>query len=78
MLGNRVRNRLTVLVPEQGKTLTDYGLAPDGRGLFHWAEGETVPSSVQYVHQKDDHLHRVIAEIMGWRMIPWEEVCFPA
>ena len=31
-LGNRVMNRLTVLVPEAGKSLTDYGLQADGRG----------------------------------------------
>ena len=71
-LGNRVLNRLTVLLPEEGKTLTDYGLAADGRGFFRWEDGETIPSSVHYVHQKDEHLHRVIAEIMGWPEVPFE------
>ena len=31
-LGSRVQDRLTVLLPPPGRTLTDYGLAPDGTG----------------------------------------------
>ena len=71
-LGNRVQGRLTVLIPEEGKKLTDYGLQEDGRGLLRWEDGTMVPSSVQYVHQKDEHLHRVVAEILGLREVPFE------
>ncbi len=70
MLGNRVLNRLTVLVPEEGRTLTDYGLAPDGSGQFLWPDGTQVYSSVDYVHQKDAHVHQAIARTLGlstWR-----------
>ncbi len=69
-LGNRVRNRLTVLLPEAGKTLTDYGLHPDGTGKIRWENGDVIPSSVQYVHLKDEHLHRSVAEVMGWEDVP--------
>ncbi len=65
MLGNRVENRLTVLLPEAGKSLTDYGLAPDGSGKFFLPDGTWVYSSVDYVHQKDEHLHRAIAETLN-------------
>ena len=65
-LGNRVKNRLTVLVPEVGKELTDYGLNADGSGTFRWPDGETVYSSVKYVHQKDAHLHRAVAVALGF------------
>ena len=64
-LGNRVLNRLTMLVPEEGRTRTDYGLMEDGRGSVRWPDGETVFSSVDYVHQKDEHLHRPAAEALG-------------
>ena len=64
-LGNRVLNRLTVLVPEEGKDLADYGLNPDGSGFFRWKDGEVIPSSVLYVHQKDAHFHRAAAEALG-------------
>jgi CubicO group peptidase (beta-lactamase class C family) len=64
-LGNRVKNRLTVLIPEEGKTLTDYGLNADGSGHFRWTDGEVIPSSVKYVHQKDRHLHRAVEEALG-------------
>ena len=72
-LGNRVKNRLTVLIPEEGKKLTDYGLNADGSGKFRWTDGETVPSSVKYVHQKDAHLHRAVAETLGLREVPFGE-----
>ena len=64
-LGNRVLNRLTVLVPEEGKNLADYGLNPDGSGFFRWTDGEEIPSSVKYVHQKDEHFHRAAAAALG-------------
>ena len=69
-LGNRVLDRLTVLVPETGRTLTDYGLAADGSGQVTWTDGQRVFSSVDYVHQKDQRLHRPIAALLGlptWR-----------
>ena len=72
-LGNRVKNRLTVLVPEEGKTLEDYGLNADGTGRFRWDDGEVIPSSVKWVHQKDAHLHRAVAETLGLKDIPFEE-----
>ncbi len=76
-LGNRVRNRLTVLLPEEGKGLTDYGLNADGSGTFRWTEEDgsvkEIPSSVKYVHQKDEHLHRVIAEVLELPKIPFGE-----
>lgn len=65
MLGNRVLNRLTTLVPEPDKNLTDYGLAPDGSGKFYLPDGTWIYSSVDYVHQKDEHLHKAIAEVLG-------------
>ena len=71
-LGNRVKNRLTVLVPEEGKTLADYGLNDDGTGTFRWEDGEVIHSSVKYVHQKDRHLHSAVMralcrEVVGCR-----------
>ena len=54
-----------MVVPEPGKGLTDYGLAPDGSGEILWEDGTRVPSSVKYVHQKDEHLHSVIAKVLG-------------
>lgn len=60
LLGNRVENRLTFLTPEEGKNLTDYGLNSDGTGLINWNDREKIYSSVNYVHQKDAHLHTAI------------------
>ena len=63
-------NRLTVLVPEAGKSLTDYGLQADGRGSIVWDDGTRVVSSVNYVHQKDAHFHQAVAdtlELPAWR-----------
>ena len=70
-LGNRVKNRLTVLIPEEGKDLTDYGLNADGSGAFRWPDGEVIPSSVKYVHQKDATLHKAVAETLGLEEIPF-------
>ncbi|MBE5796794.1 MAG: beta-lactamase family protein [Clostridiales bacterium] len=64
-LGNRVLDRLTVLVPEEGRSITDYGLNPDGTGQVLWPDGRLVYSSVDYVHQKDAHLHRAVADELG-------------
>jgi CubicO group peptidase (beta-lactamase class C family) len=75
-LGNRVKDRLTVLLPETGKSLEDYGLNADGSGKFPWIEpdGTTrmIPSSVQYVHQKDEHLHKIVARVLKLKEIPFE------
>ena len=65
LLGNRVQNRLTVLVPEAGKSLTDYGLSADGTGSLVWTNGEMIYSSVNYVYQKDIHFHQAVASEMG-------------
>ena len=70
-LGNRVKNRLTVLLPEDGKELEDYGLNADGSGFFLWKDGEKIPSSVKYVHQKDAHLHMAVAEVLGLDPVPF-------
>jgi CubicO group peptidase (beta-lactamase class C family) len=72
-LGNRVRNRLTVLVPEEGKSLTDYGLREDGSGMFRWTDGVVIPSSVKWVHRKDEYLHRAVAETLELPEIPFGE-----
>ena len=72
-LGNRVKGRLTMLTPEDGKTFRDYGLNEDGSGSVIWEDGVRVPSSVKYVHQKDEHLHRVVAAVLGLKETGWEE-----
>ena len=64
-LGNRVQNRLTVLVPEAGKSITDYGLKSDGTGTFVCPDGARIYSSVNYVYQKDVHFHQAVANEMG-------------
>ena len=64
-LGNRVQNRLTVLVPEAGRSITDYGLAADGTGRILWPDGTWIYSSVNYVYQKDAHFHQAVANEMG-------------
>ena len=72
-LGNRVQGRLTVLLPGEGKTFADYGLAEDGSGIVTWEGGIRVPSSVKYVHQKDEHLHQAIAQVLGLPEIEFRE-----
>lgn len=64
-LGNRIMNRLTVLLPEKGKTYADYGLNADGQGSILWEDGERVWSSVNYVHQKDCHFHQAVMDELG-------------
>lgn len=71
-LGSRTQNRLSVLVPEAGKSLTDYGLNADGTGCITWPDGTKVWSSVDYVHHKDAHFHRAVADVLGlpaWRPV---------
>ena len=64
-LGNRVLNRLTVLLPEEGKTFADYGLQTDGSGSILWPDGSRIWSSVNYVHQKDAHFHNEVQAVLG-------------
>ena len=66
-LGSRVMNRVTVLTPPPGKTLSDFGLAPDGTGVIDWPGEGKVVSSVNFVYLKDAHYHPVVAEEMGWQ-----------
>lgn len=69
-LGNRVLDRLTVLVPEKGLSRKDYGLNEDGSGQVRWTDGSLLFSSVDYVHQKDAKLHAPIGELLRlphWR-----------
>ena len=42
-----------------------------GSGVFRWNDGEVIPSSVKYVHQKDEHLHKAIAEVLGLEYLPF-------
>ena len=72
-LGNRVKGRLTMLIPEEGKSFGDYGLNEDGSGVVTWEDGTRVPSSVKYVHQKDEHLHKAVAKVLDLPEIGWEE-----
>ena len=61
-----------MLLPEEGKTFADYGLCPDGSGHITWTDGTVLPSSVKYVHQKDEHLHQAVAHVLGLKEIrPW-------
>lgn len=64
-LGDRVLNRLTVLLPAPGRSRTDYGLAEDGSGFVRWTDGSRIASSVDYVHHKDAHLHAQVARQLG-------------
>ena len=59
-LGNRVRNRLTMLLPEEDRDFASYGLRGDGSGIITWPDGTRHFSSVNYVHQKDSRLHAAI------------------
>ena len=64
-LGNRVRDRLTVLISPEGRCREDYGLREDGLGEIRWRDGSLHPSSVNYVHQKDAHLHAAVDRVLG-------------
>ncbi len=61
-LGSRCQNRLTVCVPESGKSWADYGLNADGTGCITWPDGRRIWSSVDYVHHKDAHLHQAVMD----------------
>ena len=64
-LGNRVQDRLTVLIPEPGKSFADYGLNPDGTGQITWPDGRKVWSSVNFAHHRDEHFHASLAKLLG-------------
>ena len=64
-LGSRVQDRLSVLVPPPGKTLADYGLAPDGTGTVDWPGEGPVVSSVDFVHLKDAYYHPFVQAELG-------------
>ncbi len=64
-LGSRVFNRLSILMPEEGRTLRDYGLAEDGTGWIDWPGEGRIPSSVDFVHRKDSHYHPAVARTLG-------------
>ncbi len=64
-LGSRVRDRLSVLLPAEGKTLAEYGLSPDGTGRILWPDGSMVWSSVHYVYQTDEHFHPAVTDTLG-------------
>jgi len=54
-----------VLIPPEGKRREDYGLRADGVGEIRWFDGSLHFSSVDYVHQKDEHLHAVIEQVLN-------------
>lgn len=68
-LGNRCHGRVSHIVPKPGASLADYGLPENGVGSVAWPDGRLVPSSVRYVHFKDEYLHAPIADRM--RRIGW-------
>ncbi len=63
-LGSRVYNRLSTLIPPQGKQWTDFGLNADGTGCVDWPGEGPVISSVDYVHLKDEHYHAAVATLL--------------
>lgn len=68
-LGNRVHNRVSTLIPPDGRTQESYGLSGNYAGIFDWSDRSKVYSSVNYVYLKDRYLHNPIAADMvrrGW------------
>ena len=63
-LGSRVLNRLTVLIPPPGRSITDWGLNSDGTGETDWPGEGRVISSVDFVYLKDAHYHPEVAETL--------------
>ena len=58
---------------DRGFCVVDYGLNEDGSGYVIWDDGKRIPSSVKYVHQKDEHLHKAIAEALQLPEIAFNE-----
>ena len=67
-LGSRVLNRVSVIIPNEGESLTDYGLKEDGTGTVMWPDGRKVISSVNYAYLKDRYFHPPLAPILKQRM----------
>lgn len=65
-LGSRVMNGLTTIIPPTGKTIIDYGLAPDGTGSIDWPGEGRVISSVDFVYLKDAHYHPYVAKTLHY------------
>ena len=68
-LGSRVMNRLTTIIPPPGRTIADYGLAPDGTGSIDWPGEGRIISSVDFVYLKDAHYHPYVAETLHYDRI---------
>ena len=67
-LGSRVLNRVSVIIPDEGESLADYGLNEDGTGAVTWPDGRKVISSVNYAYLKDRYFHPPLAPILKQRM----------
>ena len=67
-LGSRVLNRVSVIIPNEGESLVDYGLKEDGTGTVMWPDGGKVISSVNYAYLKDRYFHPPLALILKQRM----------
>lgn len=68
-LGNRCHNRVSNILPPDGKSFGDYGIKEDGVGQIHWPDGRLVSSSAKYVYFKDKLLHapiKVRMQELGW------------
>lgn len=76
-LGNRVLHRLTTFLPLPTETLQSIGLHSDGTGMAHLPGGIAVPSSVDWVHQKDARLHEPIRQAMRLPLVSYEPPISP-
>lgn len=59
-LGNRCHGRVSRIILREGERYSDFGLKQDGTGFVCWPDGRAVPCSAEYVHLKDDLLHRPV------------------
>lgn len=64
-LGSRVLNRVSVIIPNEGESLENYGLDKNGIGEVTWPDGRKVASSVNYIYLKDDYMHPRLAPILN-------------
>lgn len=68
-LGNRCHNRVSNILPPEGKSLSSYGIREDGVGQILWPDSRLVHSSAKYVYFKDKLLHAPIKarmQALGW------------